>query len=59
MAVYNFHKQQPLCDNLTSSDKAINHLMDQNEAFDILDMTITIFLVSLWALQNREEYKVS
>ena len=55
MAVYSFHKQQPLCDNLTSSDKAISYLMDQNEAFDIL----YIFLVSLWALQNREEYIVS
>ena len=43
MVVYSFHKQQPLYDNLTSTDKAISFLMDQNEAFDILDMTITIF----------------
>ena len=41
MVVYNFHKLRLFCH--TSSDKAINYLMDQNEAFDILDMTITIF----------------
>ena len=49
------HRWDEASYELSQSSGPSYYLIDQNEAFDIL----YIFLVSLRALQNREEYIVS